>query len=143
MLQGFQDVLPFSLLQGRDPGAWKAECKWFWQPLSGFQLRPLAEDDAALDNVLQLPDVAGPGVCQKGLHRLRGYLFNSLAQLLGKIQREPAGQQLDIAAALPQRRQLQRENVQPEIKIHPVLLFPDGFLQDRKSTRLNSSHTVI
>src|SRR5437773_8252221 len=75
MLQGFQDVLPFSLLQGRDPGAWKAECKWFWQPLSGFQLRPLAEDDAALDNVLQLPDVAGPGVRQKGLHRLRGYLL--------------------------------------------------------------------
>src|SRR5436190_15259726 len=100
----------------------------------------------------------------QGLHRGGGDRVNRFVHSLGKLLREVADQERNIAVALAKWRDLDWENIQPEEQVGAEFLFGDHRFQiavcgsnqssigaqrprtaqaDRKSTRLNSSHTVI
>ena len=89
----------------------------------------LAEDHRALQAVLQLADVAGPGVRDE---RLPGRLRQGqlLAAHLARVAvEERLGQQQDVPAPAPQRRHGHREHGEPEVEIIPELLAGDRLLQ--------------
>src|SRR5690554_7329988 len=86
------------------------------------------DDHRTLDHVPQLAHVARPRRIPQDLHRLRAHTMNARAVLRVELADEVLREQRNVAAALPQRRQHDREHAQPV---------------DRKSTRLNSSHVRI
>ena len=57
------------------------------------------ENDAALDDVAQLADVARPGVAEQGLAHRRGKAGNGLAVLPGEEPQQVLGQGQDVVAA--------------------------------------------
>src|SRR5262249_51673736 len=81
------------------------------------------EDDSALDEVLQFPDVARPGISGQGCHRLSWNPFNPFLHLLCKSVGEEMHQQRNIFGTLTQRRQSNRENVESIVKVAAKLLF--------------------
>ncbi len=75
------------------------------------------QDRQSLDDIGELPNVAGPGVVAKQLECVappaRFCLSGSLQELLGKM----LDQLEDIVAALAQRRDRQRNHLEPEVQV--------------------------
>ena len=61
---------------------------------------PLTDDDRALDNALQFPDVAGPVVFLQGVHGLLGDSLDPFADLLVEFGDKMADQKWNIFLAL-------------------------------------------
>ncbi len=66
-----------------------------------------------LDGTLQFTDVSGPVVLDERLHRVRRNRTNVLSKLAIEQLDEVFHQDRDVIRTIAQRRQLNRENVQP------------------------------
>src|SRR5262249_52444159 len=76
------------------------------------------------DGVLQLTDVARPGVVEQFLHRFRRESprrFTWAGVLAGEVRR----QQRDVLGPVAQRRQVNFDNVEPVIQVLAKLAFLD------------------
>ena len=71
------------------------------------------EQDAALDRVLQLADVAGPRMREHLAHRLVGQPAQLLAVQLAVLLDEALDQHRDVGGAFAQRRDRDRKGVEP------------------------------
>ena len=85
--------------------------------------RALRHQHRALDRVIELADVAGPGVLEQHLHRAALEAGEPLAVALRVLAEEVLRQQRQILAAVAQRRQPDLDRVQPE---EQVLAEPAG-----------------
>src|SRR2546421_4622657 len=71
----------------------------------------------ALDCVLQLTNVSGPGIVLQDIHRLRLESLGLLPISDGEFLIEMLDQQMHVFKSLAQRRQLERNNVQSVKKV--------------------------
>ena len=76
-----------------------------------------ADDDGALDDVLELADVAGPRVAHQQPPRLGLEGLDLAIVLLGAADAEVLGEQRDVVRTLAQRRHRQRDGVDAEVEI--------------------------
>ena len=88
-----------------------------WRQLIHSDHRTAAEEDRPFDNVPQLADVAWPRVHLEQLHRLLGKTSDLSPPIGRKLPQERLGEQWDILPTLPQRRQMDGDGVDPEVKI--------------------------
>src|SRR5207244_4098788 len=65
-----------------------------------------------LEDVLELPDVAGPVVALENRKRLRGDSADVLAEVLAELLQEVRDEEGNVLATLAQRRQVDRQHVQ-------------------------------
>src|SRR5579863_5892330 len=80
----------------------------------GIDEAMIAEGDSALDAIFQFTHVARPVVLQKRFH---GRAADLNRRAGSEAIEEPVYEHRDIAAAFAQARQVNRDNVQPEIKV--------------------------
>src|SRR5581483_1733890 len=81
--------------------------------------RPLAEDEDALDEVLELADVAGPRVAEEGVDRLGTERLLRDPHLAALRLREVAEEEQEVVAALAQRGQVHGHDVQTVVEVGP------------------------
>ena len=89
----------------------------------------IAQKHGPLNAVLQLPNVAGPVVCHQHVNGGRGDADDVLVVLPGVALHEIVGQEQNVGAPLPQRRDVDGEDVQPVIQVLPELLRLDELFQ--------------
>ena len=89
----------------------------------GVDLRAGRQHHRALDDVLQLADVARPVVFLQQIQRLGGQLEVGLLVFLAVLLEEVLDQQRDVVLALAQRRQLHGDDVQPVVQVLAELAF--------------------
>ena len=77
----------------------------------------VADDDRALDGVLELADVARPVVAHQHVDRRRRDPLDVLPVLARELLEEVVGEQQDVRLPLAQRRHEDREHVQPVVEI--------------------------
>lgn len=77
------------------------------------------EIDAPLDHVLQLPDIARPVVVIKDLPHLCRDVMDIGSEDPVVLVQEVLHQQVDVAAALPERRDVQVDDVEPVEEVGP------------------------
>src|SRR2546427_3710732 len=96
-----------------------------------FQLenRLLAQNNCSLDDILQFSNVPGPGVAGDPVHRVLGYSFDVLAELLRVVEHKERREFRDIRAPLAQRGYLNGKDVQTVKKVGAETAGPDGLLQ--------------
>ena len=82
-------------------------------------------DDAALDDVLQLPDIARPVIPPQSHYDVLGNKVDGLALLPGKRFDEVFRKKGNIVEPFAQRRQRDGKDVQPVKEIGPELPFLD------------------
>src|SRR5688572_13317464 len=99
--------------------------------LARLDLRAGAEHDRALDRVLELADVAAPLVPHQEVERAVRQRLRPLARLLAVLLEEVCGQRRDVLAALVERRDPQRDHVQPVVEVLAKALLPDRLLEVR------------
>src|ERR1700680_4467411 len=90
---------------------------------------PFAQDHGPFDNVLQLTNVARPGITAEQLQSLLADFSNSLAQLSGVPLNEIFNQFRNVFASLTQRRHLDRKHIQPVEQIHSKCARGGGSLE--------------
>ena len=88
-----------------------------------------AEDDGALDGVLQLADVARPVVRDEARARLRREPRHAALELRGVFRDEVAGEQRDVFAPLAQGGQLEGDDVEAVVQVLTKGPGLDGLLQ--------------
>jgi hypothetical protein len=86
------------------------------------------EDARALDDVLELADVAGPIVVREELHRFLRYRPRPAGTFGGQMQ-EPVDEERDIVAPLAQRRYDDRNHVETVIEVRAEALLLHRFLE--------------
>lgn len=74
------------------------------------------KDDDVADHVLELADVAGPGIGPEYLFHIGVEAAEALALLGGVIEQELMGDRQDVVLPLAQR-QVDRDDVQPVVKV--------------------------
>src|SRR5712692_6135493 len=77
----------------------------------------LSFDDCALDGVLQLPDISRPIQTFKNRNGFRGNTRNVPADPFPELNGEMPGQGCNVARSLAQRRDAERDDFEPVIKI--------------------------
>ena len=83
-----------------------------------FDLRPsLAERDRALDDVLELADVARPVIRHQPPQPLLRHRRRAASELGRQLLQEVLHEERDVVATFAQRRQLDRNHVQPVVEI--------------------------
>ena len=87
--------------------------------IAALHLVALRHQHGALDGVVELADVAGPGVVEQQLHGRVVEAVEALAVALRVLRQEVTGQQRDVLAALAQRRHRDLDRVQPEEEVLP------------------------
>ena len=92
-------------------------------------VRSGGEDNAALDGVFQLADVAGPLVVHQQAERFGGELAGLEAVFFGVELEEMRGEQRDILLAVAQRRQVERDDVEAVEEVFAEAALFDGLLQ--------------
>jgi hypothetical protein len=75
------------------------------------------------DEILQFANITRPKIVFENLHYFVWDMIDRLALALGELSNEILGQQLDIVFSFPQRRQSNRKNVQPIVKVGAKLPF--------------------
>ncbi len=83
----------------------------------GHDAVPLAEDTHALDEIFQLSDIAGPGVCREQRGGIVAELEIEAAALFAESPEKVIGQQHHVVAAFPQGRQEDRDDVEPVVEV--------------------------
>jgi hypothetical protein len=105
-----------------------------------------ARDDRALQDVLQFPNVAGPRVSLELPEHLPRNVHDALAVARGQPLHEVPRQDRDIAPTMAERRNGDREDVQPEIPITAETTGPDFFVNvavgGRNHARLDAHRPV-
>src|ERR1700734_3493805 len=76
-----------------------------------LQQRTFGKDDRSLDDVLQFPNVAWPGVTNQRVHGFRRYGVDLLGHIKSEVLREVADQERNIFRALAQRRNVDGKDV--------------------------------
>src|SRR5262249_6344160 len=91
-----------------------------FQP-AGIDLKPIAggDDHGTLDDVLQLPHIARPGVIHQQLQGVGADSNARLAHAPAEVVQEVPDQVGDVLAALAQRRDVDREHVGREEEVGP------------------------
>ena len=84
-------------------------------------LLPVAEDDRVGDDVLQLPDVAGPRVGRQAAHDAVGNGLDAAPVGGVRLFHERAHQGGDVPRAVAERRKLQRDGAETVVEILPEL----------------------
>ena len=84
-----------------------------------------AEDDGALEDVLQLADVAGPVVVEERLHRLGGHGRDRPLVLPRRARDERVDEERDVLLALPQRREADGDDAEAVEEVLAELPFLD------------------
>ena len=87
------------------------------------------EDEDALDDVLEFPDVPGPGVAQKGLADFGGQRNGPPAGPLPERVDEDVREFDDVLAAAAQRREFERQHRNPVVQVAPEGPFGDLCVQ--------------
>jgi hypothetical protein len=90
------------------------------------QRRLVREQGRPLQHVRQLTHVAGPGVREQRRSRVLGEHAGGEAVVLAHAAQELLGQQQDVTAPCPQRRQQERDDGQPVIEIRAEAPLPGG-----------------
>src|SRR5882672_2577948 len=90
---------------------------------------PLGQRDGALDAVLELPHVTRPWVCEETLRGRRREPADALARVPGMLIDEALGQKHDVGAARAEWRDVDPDDVQPEVEVLPEASLLDGFLE--------------
>jgi hypothetical protein len=85
----------------------------------------VAQDDRALDRVLQLAHVARPAVLQQLVARPLGEALDARVVLLDEPLEEVLGQQQRVAAAQAQRRHLDVDDVEAVVQVLAELALAD------------------
>ena len=88
-----------------------------------------AQRAGRFQSMLQLAHVAGPGVLQEHVQRLRGKLLSPGRLMFGDLVEKMFGQLGDIGRTIPQRRHAQRDHVQAVVKILAEAAIRDRFEQ--------------
>lgn len=73
----------------------------------------------ALDDMLQFPDIAGPGIMLKPLHHLPGNRFDLLAEQMVELADEMTGQNLHIIRPLGKGGDVNEDHAQTVKEIDP------------------------
>ncbi len=73
--------------------------------------------DEPVHDVAKLAHVAGPVIALEDVHGRVRERRSRLAGLVGDLAREVAGQQKDVVPPLPERRQIQGDDVDPEVEV--------------------------
>jgi len=76
-----------------------------------------AHDEGMLHGIFKLPDVSGPVVKHENCQGFLGYAYQRPAQEAVEAFDKVMGQQGNILLAIPQRRQMQPNHVDPVVKI--------------------------
>jgi len=132
LVQGLADDLALESLQlpvqidpvlgklSREPGRGGRSLRLFGddQVLGQDDARAL-QGHAALDDVLQLPDVTREGVAHEQLQGVGGDPLDLLAELPGVFLDEVLHEKRDVLPALAQRGDVDRDHVEPEVQILP------------------------
>ena len=88
------------------------------------------EDDGALEDVLQLADVARPGIGDRAGACVSGLIpSNRLPILRGELVEEELRQQRDVLRPLAERRELDREDAEAVVQVLAERLLADGLEQ--------------
>src|SRR5262249_62370512 len=72
-----------------------------------------ADYHGSLDNVLQLTNIAGPGISLAQFQRTLLYVANAFSHLFSELPDEVLDQQRNVFLAFPERRQLNGKDIQP------------------------------
>ena len=91
--------------------------------------RRATEDQGALNDILQLPDVARPGVPGQAQGRIRIHGVDAPAEARGVLLHEEMDQQRYVFAALAQRRQPYRKHIEPVEQISAKFPLVDALVQ--------------
>ena len=87
------------------------------------------ENYAALDDVFELADVAGPLVVDESAHGVWGEFADLEVVLFGEVVEEAVDEQGDIFSAAAQRRHLDGDDVEAVVEIVAELAFADGLAE--------------
>ena len=93
------------LALGRFQGRGSVECRRGWRfqfSERNVQVWALGQDHGALDQILELPDIAGPMVLRKSRHRPGRNRLDPLAHQAGILLREVADEQGNVFRSRPQ-----------------------------------------
>src|SRR5580658_5528608 len=83
----------------------------------GAQYGVRRKNDGSLDEVLQFPDVSGPGVSHQRIHCLRRDFIDSLVHSPGIELREMPNQRWNVLRTFPQRGNVDRKYFQSVIQV--------------------------
>ena len=132
-LERGQDRVPFDVGHGRARNGWRrrlavggAELGGQVVLLDGVALR---QHHRALDDVLELTDVARPVVGDDLRQRAVAEAFHALAVLPGKALQEMRGERRHVALPTPQRGQRDVDHVEPIVQILAEFSLRDQLLQ--------------
>src|SRR5258708_38361375 len=110
----------------------RTDCRWLVALDHAFELsrrdaqvRTQRHDHGALNEVLQLPDIARPIVALEDFHRVIGDMVDHLALAFGELLNEVSGQQWDILFAFAQRRECDWKDIQAVVQIGAKFAFLD------------------
>src|SRR5881296_4207761 len=98
-------------------------------PVRQIQLAAAAQDRGPLDHVGELANVPRPRIAQERVERGLGHGLEPLAELLAVLAREIGDEQRDVLPPLAQRRDVNREDLQPIVQVGPEPAFLDGLLE--------------
>jgi len=85
--------------------------------VSGANLAAFGHENGALDGVVQLADIAGPGMVEKKLHGDGLKAFQVLAVTLGGLAKKMMSEERNVFLAFTERRQVNFDGVEAEKKI--------------------------
>src|SRR5205823_7615599 len=88
--------------------------------------RKIRQNQETPDGILQLANVAGPFVADKGIHEVGRQLLNRAFILVSVFFYEKPAQQRDVLRPLPQWWNLDTDDIQPIVKIFSELSFGYG-----------------
>ena len=103
--------------------------------LSVEHRRRRLERHRTFEHVFELADIAGPVVLHQQLHRRPRDAGHRFLHLLGVLGEEVLRQQRDVLAPLAQRRQANRNHVDPIEQIFAEAALGDRFFTDPGSSR--------
>ena len=78
-----------------------------------------AEDHRALDDVLKLPDVSGPGITLQERRHLAGETHDPFAEASARLPKDVAGERENIGGPFPEGRQRDRKDAEAVVEILP------------------------
>src|SRR5262252_1225380 len=100
-----------------------------------------AHDRCALEHVPQLADISWPIVTEQCFRRFRRQLCWRTSRDVSKLAKKAGGQRNDIVATVTQRRNVNVEDVQPEVEVRPKLATCHGVAQVSIGCR-NDAHVA-
>src|SRR6266851_761032 len=89
----------------------------------------IVSDQMTFNHVAKFPHISGPGVALKRIHRRRSYGFYFPSHTPAQVSQEVPSEHGNVLPAFPQRRNVDREDIQSIIQILAKLALPHCRLQ--------------